>query len=343
MAHAVEYSKKYKDSEFIGLSINASGDANSMSIERLIEKGVPESAMEKLKKALAEGVDAVKVVTVLSDAVSCDLVTEAGAGGHIMEFLERNKAMETKHENEEKKKEALPEAPKADKADGGAHDDAAQDKELIKSMIAKHMGDGEHDEADIAAAHEAFEYFAKAGDKDHDGAAKSAVEAMRCAKHMASKHKQAGDQPDPSKLSAESEEKKSHESEEKKHESEEKKESSEKKEDEAKKESNAQLLGKIAFLEAKLKGIELKDAIDKKLAESKLPRSVTKVFRESLGEVKTAEEFNKLFGVFEKAYRAGSETGSNGILDLTLEKTTKLTESNYGGKAESVGFSDCVK
>jgi hypothetical protein len=84
MSHSVDYSSKYPGKEFIGLSINASGDANEMPIDDLMKQGVPDSCMNKLQEAKANGIENIKLVTVISDAKSCDLVTQAGADGKIL-------------------------------------------------------------------------------------------------------------------------------------------------------------------------------------------------------------------------------------------------------------------
>lgn len=87
MLHAIENEKKFPQKPFIGLSINASGDADPTAIDDVIS-GAPESAKPKLIEAKEEGIDSVKVVRVIKSAVSCDLVTEAGAGGAILSIIE---------------------------------------------------------------------------------------------------------------------------------------------------------------------------------------------------------------------------------------------------------------
>lgn len=87
--HSVAYSKQFPDKEFIGLSINASGDAEPVSIDDLSKQvDIPEGAKSKLQTAIAEGVTTVRVVSNITDAVSCDLVTEPGAKGRVIEILE---------------------------------------------------------------------------------------------------------------------------------------------------------------------------------------------------------------------------------------------------------------
>lgn len=87
MRHAIEHSKKFPDKDFIGLSINASGDADETPIDTVL-KDAPASAKPKLVEAKNHGIESVKVVRQIKSAVSCDLVTEAGAGGKIINFIE---------------------------------------------------------------------------------------------------------------------------------------------------------------------------------------------------------------------------------------------------------------
>lgn len=83
MRHAIEHAKKFPEKAFIGLSINAAGDADEVSIEDAIARA-PESAKPKLIEAKETGVTSVRIVSNIKNAVSCDLVTEAGAGGAIL-------------------------------------------------------------------------------------------------------------------------------------------------------------------------------------------------------------------------------------------------------------------
>lgn len=91
MIRAVENSKKFPEKNFIGLSINASGDAQETKIEDVLSSA-PEGAKPKLVEAQQQGIDSVKVVRMIKSAVSCDLVTEAGAGGKIINYIERNQS-----------------------------------------------------------------------------------------------------------------------------------------------------------------------------------------------------------------------------------------------------------
>lgn len=90
MQRAIENAKKFPDKDFVGLSINAAGDAEETPIDEVIS-WAPASARPKLIEAKANGIDSVKVVRNLKSAISCDFVTEAGAGGKILNFIEGSK------------------------------------------------------------------------------------------------------------------------------------------------------------------------------------------------------------------------------------------------------------
>lgn len=94
MGHAVEYAKKFPDKDFVGLSINASGDASEMPIDEIVSKGIPQSAFAKIEKAKESGATSLKYVSKINAATSCDLVTEAGAGGRVLEMIESDKKKE---------------------------------------------------------------------------------------------------------------------------------------------------------------------------------------------------------------------------------------------------------
>lgn len=87
MRQTIEHAKKFPDKNLVGLSINASGGAVETPIDEVL-KTAPESAKPKLIEAQQNGIDSVKVVSKIKSAVSCDLVTEAGAGGKIINLIE---------------------------------------------------------------------------------------------------------------------------------------------------------------------------------------------------------------------------------------------------------------
>lgn len=88
MREAFEYSKKYPGQDLIGLSINAQGSADEMKLDDFMKAyKVPESAMPKIDEARAQGLNSIRVVNKLGSAISCDLVTEAGAKGRVIQPL----------------------------------------------------------------------------------------------------------------------------------------------------------------------------------------------------------------------------------------------------------------
>ncbi len=306
MREAIAFKGKHPDKEFIGISINASGDANETPIDDVIASA-PASAKPKLIEAKSKGIETVRVVTAITDAVSADLVTEAGAGGKIIKLMEGDKDMS-------KKEDAAP----ADKK----HDDADQDKALIGDMIKKHMGKDGGDPTEDH--HEMYQAMADMGHGKEEAAkmACAAVKAMAAqkqkkeAKEAADKEaKEAGD---PSTMTA---------SKEADHE-----EDMEKKE---KKESSVQLAGRVAFLEGELKKASLEKYVDTKLAKAGLPRSTTDLIRESIGTVKSEKDFDHKYELFMKGFKHQKEsTVSFGFMP------EKIVTS---GESQGLDLSECVK
>jgi hypothetical protein len=86
---SIEYSKKYPDKVLVGLSINADGDSQPIAITDLRSKfPIPADSEVKLKKAEDMGIAQVNLVTEFTDATSCDLVTDPGAGGRALSALD---------------------------------------------------------------------------------------------------------------------------------------------------------------------------------------------------------------------------------------------------------------
>jgi len=338
LRHAGTYSKKYTDKNFIGASINADGFIDRASTKEFLESNgltLCAPVREKLEKALAEGVDALKVATAFKDAVSCDIVTTPGAGGRVkMLEQERKKAM--------LKNRILREADKEGKTGDGAatgHDDAAQDKVLIKSMLDKHLGAEDHSEETHKAASEAYAAAKEAG-MDESEAEAAVGGAMKMAKVMGAK-------------AAKESEAKAKEDEAAK-EAAEVAEAAKAKEDEAAKESEAkakesnkgktdadkiiQLQGEVAALRESERKRNLATYLDKKLSETKLPRDVTKKFRESAKDIRDEKDVDGKLSMFMEAFRIGG--GAVGAADESgyvtgHEKTGEQT-------AAGAGFADCA-
>mgnify|MGYP003333525846 CR=1 FL=1 len=339
MAHAISYSKKYPDKDFIGLSINASGDAEPIDATEFAEKGdVVTSAKAKLSQAIADGLTEVKIVKTIDSAVSCDLVTEAGAKGKVLELLEAEAmAEEKKHEAEEKKKheaeaeekkheaeDEKKEEKKHEAEDGKedpAHDDEEQDKALILDQLKKHglIKDGEDHEEALKAAKHYQKAYKSAGYKAEE-AAHRACEAMKCAGHA---HK-----------AMEAEEKHHEESEaEEKH-----------KEAEEKHKESAEVLklrGENAKLKEALAAFETEKYLDAKLKESKLPMSVTKRFKESVKNFKGKKDIDDKFALFLEGYKAtaGGEVGTESLDSCVVaSEKTIMRESS-----KEISLDDCVE
>lgn len=355
LVHAVEYSKKYPDKEFIGLSINASGEADAQPIDQVIESA-PEVSKLKLIRARDEmGITEIRVVSKISEAVSCDLVTEAGAGGKILNLIEQEKAIMKKKvkESEKDQKPAVDQKPpteampEAAAVDGEKHDDEAQDIELIKKMISKYLGDDkgiEESGAHAEATKIAQECYAKAKEKgmDHETAMKCAEVAIEVAKGRSME----------SEESEESEEKKESEvteSEDKKDdEVKECKESDDKDEDDKKKESEVKeaaqvvaLTGKVAFLETELKKFRLEKHLEELCEKAGLPMMATKKFK-ALEAVKTArseKELGTLMNVFKESWTLGGGEAA-GVYDFVIQ-TEKTTFKE--GNGSKISFEDCLK
>lgn len=347
MRHAIDYSKAYPDKDFIGLSINAAGNAFPIPAADFVkESNIPESARVKIDRAIQEGLNEIKVVKQFEDAVSVDLVTEAGAKGRVLQLLEADKMMDEKKkeamdenkegfgdgqkEQPEKKDDA--EKPAEEKEDAaaqdGAHDDEAQDVELFKKLLKQHLGDeAENDESAMKAAKHYTAAFQKEGHEKPE-AMKRAVEAMKCS---GSVHEAM--EAEESEAKKEAEEKKMEAS----------------KEDECKKESDdkkmesemLRLKGENAKLREALAKIELTGHLDKTLKESGLPMAVTKKFRESVSVIKSKKEIDDKFKIFMEGYKFSSPAGdgSVGFTDAILN--SEKQEMREGDKA-SINFSDCT-
>lgn len=351
LRHSVEFAKRFPDKDFIGLSINASGDATDAPIAEA-EKGASGPVALKLAKAKEMGLEQVRMVTRLTDAVSCDLVTEAGAGGKVLQLLEQNKetvmskkvkaAKAKESEAVETKTEAEGEAAADAAAAGDAgHSDAAADRELIKKMLDEYIGAEEgkdHAEEMYQAGKEALDAAKEAG-CEGDEAMKCAGYTMKMAKHMTAKKEAAKAEEAKESDCEDKEEEKTEESADKGAEEEKTEES---KEGDVKESAAVtKLQGENAALKERLAKIELSAAIDEMLRESKLPMSVTKKFRESIASVKTKAEAESRF----KTFREGYELARGGEADSSVFLMTEKQAAQETGEATTGDFSfaDCVE
>jgi len=98
-----------------------------------------------------------------------------------------------------------------------------------------------------------------------------------------------------------------------------------------------QLKGKIALMEAAARKAELAKYVDKKLAESKLPKSITKAFREAAGDIKSKQDFD----VKWKLFTANVPQESEGLSFAFTEKAMGLDENMTEG--QGLSFNSIVK
>lgn len=322
MRHSVDYAKRFPDQEFIGLSINASGDASESEVEKVLSDA-PEACKPKVLEAKQNGIKTVRLVNIINEAVSCDLVTSAGAGGKVLSFLERNKEMQDEQQ---------------------PHADEQQDIELIKKMIKDALGTQapEGEEVTEAQAQEAqamekvamqaYEGAMECGMKQ-DEAVQFAKQTAQVAKHMAQKQaKQTEGAPAPEPK--DEEKSKEGEAEAESKEAAEVEGTEAHKQLESLKAENLALKGKLAFIENEKKKMEVQKYVETKLAESKLPRHLTKAFREAVGEIKSKEQFDKEFKIFT-AHQSAQPEG------LTFSFTEKASVSET--KSASLDFSGCAR
>jgi hypothetical protein len=337
MMHAVQYAKKYPDKEFVALSINAGGDARRMPVQQFLrEHDLVPSAKLKIQQAIDQGLEEIKVVKVIDHAVSCDLVTEAGAKGKVLNLLEGAKTMavENKKEDEQQveKKEGEQKdapAPKDKEAPGaGAHDDEAKDKELILAQLRKHglVGENEENAEMMQAAHGMHKAYKENGHSSEEAATR-AVESMKCSKKV---QEAAAAKDDAAKKEAEKA--KAKESAAPAVESEELK---------ALRAEKLRLEGENARLRESNTANEVEKHLDKALAGSGLPRAATKKFREANKGFKNTKEVDEKLALFVEGYKAvGGEADSAGSLEefVMTEKNAPANDSKG-----SVDLSDCVQ
>ena len=371
LTNALEYSTKYSNAEFVGFSINASGEAGSSDLDEFIRSGdVPDDALQKLQAALADGIEEIRPVSALTDAVSVDLVTEAGAGGKILTMMERNKSpMKTKKKPAKKieatrarAREAYQEEEEEDgDAAGGQppgqqdHADAAQDVALFKKMIGQYLGDdhGADEEEAMKMAKHAFEYHKQAGKEDHEAyeaAGNHLKAAAAIGKSMCAKQEEA---------KQEEEEEESHEEAHKQEEEEEAKGHEESDDGDgpqappvgkAKKgppmpqESRRELIAlkaEVARLKESNRKVQVQIYLDKKLAASDHSPEFIKEFREALGKPRDIAHVEEIWSVFTKGSNARDEEANDDDSALFSENSSgRLREADSDNV---ISFKDCVK
>lgn len=342
MVESLNYSLKHPGDALIGLSINASGDFTTVAMEQFLKDNpVPEVCKPKLVEALQRGITMIRPVQEMKSAVSCDLVTTAGAGGKINQILEGEKSMAKKENEQESKKEAgLPDDAAAP-GDDASHADASQDQDLIMKMLKKYVGDGFSDD-DKSMASEAHKNALEMG-LEGEEAMKCAGMNMKMAKHLQMKQAKAQPQPgadgQPSQESladgangAPSADVKA------KPVGPAGSVSAKDQVESTRAETVMKLTARVAQLEQERDSMKLAKHMKESLETSKLPRAVTAKFTESFKDFKSIAEFDKQFktfkDLFKEAQNLRNETGTGFI--LSAEKTGAT-------EAAANGFSDCLE
>lgn len=457
MEHAVEYAKKFPDKEFVGLSINAKGESDDMPIQAAIKRGVPDEAMPKLQEAINQGIDSVVYVHSFTSAISCDLVTEAGAGGKILSLIEGAKKMEKENDSQEGgpgsgrkpgggsgggvsdpkhasgrfrrdiglsgqklpsartpegralrraaaqarantsavKRSNHSDAIKAGQArrnaqdtwsnhikslqqakknarkglesnqseeemkkqesanegiDQSGHDDAAQDMELFRQMLAKHKADGDEDFTDeeCAIAKEAYEAHKEMG-LEAEAAESEAVKYLKATKHMASKRDaQEAAAEDTSAGSEDGADDKEDDKEKPAQEAmtesatgKKKSTASEETELEKIRAENIRLTGELAAFKESDKKKSVSSHIEKLCKESKMTQTVTASFKKLVEKSKSVEEVDKAWGIFQEGFRAKKSSSAEGELDFG-QMLIESEKSDYStGKKDAIDFGSC--
>ena len=365
MRHAIEFAKKYPDKEFVGLSINAQGEADESSIEDLIST-CPKSVIPKLNEAKEYGIETVLVVSKITDAVSTDLVTEAGAGGKVNSIIEGRKPM-TKEQAKKALKEAWDKLKKLKESKSkksillnaaakvfeakrvlkevdddvekremdGEPEGEEQDLELIKKLMDKHMGEADDNGEYPDGQKERYERYAKqayqAAKKmgyDEEGRMQMADYGMQLLKDMDMEEANDNDDDEVStEANPDPDPNKNKDA-----------------GSHPASESEAKLAGRLAFLENKIKKGELKDHIEKMLEDSGQPNAITKKFRQFVfnkeGEVsaKSTADVDRLWKVFMEGQDSGGRQESG--LFINVEKRP-VKETGIDSSLGS--FADCVR
>jgi hypothetical protein len=346
MTETIGYRQKHPDQDFVGLSINAFGDAEEVPIEEFLKTyQVPTSVKPKLAEALKNGLSAIRVTKEISEARSVDLVTEAGAGGKILQLMEGS--MKTK-----KKPAKVTEADQA-AADDGQHDDAEQDKKLIADMLKKYLGDGDHSEEDEAEFAKTKEAYSEMGYSEEE-AMEAAGHAMKLAKHKQKKEATEKEEeneadPVPPKKDGEGEDEGEPDADDKKAPPSQESEDGHPPVVPPSKESNVRLndrelklMAETAAIRKERDGLLLDKHIDQKLQESKLDRSVTKGFMKEAGPFKSVKDFDRSLAVFKKGYEQALQESRLGDFGFALSSGNSTQTADAVKTKAAADFSDCV-
>lgn len=364
MMESIQYSKNHPDDDLVGLSINAGGDFDQTGLEQFLkDEKIPESCKPKLMEALNRGITEIFPVRQMTFANSCDLVTQAGAGGRITQVLEREKGKSMKKEGKAREEESKEDEAKS-KEDGSANpaadnkvdgdgsdssdgsdadgDDSDKDAELIQAMMKKYLGDG-FTEEDHAMAKQMHQAALEACEGNEDEAQKMAGYNMKMARHVQAKMKQeeamkqdegmkqeeatkdGGSAPDVNQTPAPGPSPSKVPSKDQV--------GMQKQSAHGSSKAYIQVVAENAKLKAEFEALQVEQFIEASLKESKLPMAATKKFRECIKGTKSKKEVTEKLTVFREAYTAGSESDGMGFI-LSAEHPS-------AGSSGGVSFEDC--
>lgn len=361
LEHAIAYKKKYPDKDYIGISINGDGEGKTMEFDEFVETYKPlPIEMDKLNEIKGQTINA---ITKFTDAVSADLVTEAGARGRLL--------LESKTK---RRKNMLIQA--FQKLFKGLENN---DKNLLEDAVKGMLQDGEGKED--SEAKEADEKESKAAEgmvkallaakeslKQEDGEAKEAYEmrVMKQAMKQMKASKEADEKPE-DKKDEKPEDKKADESKDKKDEEKDeekdKKEAADKKSDDkddkslitkmmkqmdemgsrmekmeasfGKKEDEAkESKENAATLKIKLAVKERNEFIDGVLAKSGMRREITNEIRAVLEKCKTNDEIKATAKRMTEAYSKVIESefyrhNNTGVLEISTNSSSSNNDDLF--------------
>lgn len=361
MRYSVSFAKKFPEKDFVGLSINASGDATESSLDEFMkENQIPDSALKKVSEAKDQGIDQIRVVSNINEAVSCDLVTEAGAGGKVLSLIEEEKRIMAKKDlkkvkeaeeafvpkdkeapkadaSPEQKPAAEPEAKPEDKPAPKAEEKPAPapDEEAKAVDTTTDAGDAtpvsDDEVQDVELIKKVLAQLGGTEEAEEAGADKKsmAMKCMKCAKAMGYEGEEAASHV-ASYMKMHQAMMQSEEA-----------DATENKESANLRAKVIELTGKLAGFMEKEKISNLAKYLDEKLGELKLPHRATDKCRESIGPIAKLRD-EKQIDAHLKTFIEGwnSHRGEPGLSlsDLILSPE----KQSVGDGKKSFSLNDCV-
>jgi hypothetical protein len=351
--HAIQYKKKYPDKDYVGISINGDGEGEEMQYDEFIKKVSP-SAKEMEKISKIEG-RPINVIMKLTDAVSADLVTEPGARGRVLLEQESKQKRRTKmldafkklfkglESNDEKAvaeatKEMMGEGHDKEKKESEDETEMKKAHELAKHlmMCKKEMKKGE-DESEESYEAKCMAAAMKQMKKSEDEAKQKQDEGKKGEDEGAEKKEAGapGEQPgaekphDDEKQDIELIKKMMGKVEKMEAEIESLKKGHKQAEDEAKKHHESEV-----SLKMKLDLKERAEFIDRTLAESGLPRAVSKQIRPVIEKCRTKDEIKETVTRMVEAHSKAVEeilyTGASaGFVEKVVEGSEDSTDKYF--------------